>query len=88
MMLYFTFNLIKNTVSPLKQAIGVANTIAAGDLTHQFAISRTDEFGELSKALKQMNVNLRATVLDITRMPNQSRVTQEVLQAIWIVATH
>lgn len=79
LLLYFAFDLRKNTVSPLKQAIDVANTIAAGDLTHQFASNRTDEFGELLKALKQMSVNLRATVLDITKNAESVRqATQEI----------
>lgn len=64
---YFTFSMVKNTLSPLKQAIDIANTLAAGDLTHKFPVNRSDEFGELLKALTQMGVNLRATVLDVQK---------------------
>ncbi|MGZ0017949.1 methyl-accepting chemotaxis protein [Nitrosomonas sp. wSCUT-2] len=79
LMFYFAFDLIKNTVSPLKQAITVANTMAAGDLTHKFTIKRTDEFGELSRALLQMSVNLRATVLDVKQNAESVRqATQEI----------
>ncbi len=79
LMFYFAFDLIKNTVSPLKQAITVANTMAAGDLTHKFTIKRTDEFGELSRALLQMSVNLRATVLDVKQSAESVRqATQEI----------
>jgi len=64
---YFTYSMVKNTLSPLKQAIEIANTLAAGDLTHKFSVNRSDEFGELLKALTQMGVNLRATVLDVQK---------------------
>ena len=64
---YFTYSMIKNTLSPLKQAIEIANTLAAGDLTYKFSVNRSDEFGELLKALTQMGVNLRATVLDVQK---------------------
>lgn len=64
---YFAASMARNILSPLKQASQMANTLAAGDLTGKFAINRSDEFGELLKALAQMGVNLRATVLDVQR---------------------
>ena len=67
LMLYLAFSMVRNTLSPLKQAIDIANTLAAGDLTHKFSINRSDEFGQLLKALAQMGVNLRATVLDVQK---------------------
>ncbi|MDE2389810.1 MAG: HAMP domain-containing protein, partial [Betaproteobacteria bacterium] len=71
---YIGYDMIKNTLSPLKQAIDTANTLAGGDLTHKFSTNRNDEFGELLKALSQMGVNLRATVLDVQK--NASSVRQ------------
>lgn len=64
-MVYLAFSMARNTLAPLKQATDIANTLAAGDLTYKFSINRSDEFGELLKALTQMGVNLRATVLDV-----------------------
>jgi len=64
---YLAYGMAKNTLSPLKQAIDIANKLAGGDLTHKFSIDRGDEFGELLKALSQMGVNLRATVLDVQK---------------------
>ncbi|MBS0498678.1 MAG: PAS domain-containing protein [Gammaproteobacteria bacterium] len=64
---YLAYGMAKNTLSPLKQAIDIANKLAGGDLTHKFSINRSDEFGELLKALSQMGVNLRATVLDVQK---------------------
>ncbi len=60
-----TYNLFKSTASPLHEAINIANTLAAGDLKTKFNITRTDEFGELLKAMSQMSTNLRATVSDV-----------------------
>lgn len=65
LMTFMTYNMFKNTISPLREAIDIANTLAAGDLKTKFNITRTDEFGELLKALAQMGTNLRATVLDV-----------------------
>ncbi|MDH5552176.1 MAG: methyl-accepting chemotaxis protein, partial [Nitrosomonas sp.] len=50
---------------PLRDAINIANTLAAGDLKTKVTIDRTDEFGELLKALSQLGTNLRTTVLDV-----------------------
>lgn len=64
---YLAYGMIRNTLTPLQQAIDIANKLAGGDLTHKFSVSRGDEFGELLKALSQMGVNLRATVLDVQK---------------------
>ncbi|MBL8501154.1 MAG: PAS domain-containing protein [Nitrosomonas sp.] len=61
------YSMVKNTLTPLQQAIDIANKLAGGDLTHKFSVNRSDEFGELLKALSQMGVNLRATVLDVQK---------------------
>ncbi len=61
-----TVYLIKNTLSPLRQAINVANTLAAGNLGVHIPLSvRYDEFSELTNALRQTGINLRATVTDV-----------------------
>ncbi len=67
LMLYCTSNMSKHILSPLKQVIDIANTLATGDLTHQIEINRKDEFGQLLKSISQMSINLRATVHDIQR---------------------
>ncbi|SDX36624.1 methyl-accepting chemotaxis protein [Nitrosomonas oligotropha] len=64
---YLAYGMVKNTLTPLQQAIDIANKLAGGDLTHKFSVNRSDEFGELLKALSQMGVNLRATVLDVQK---------------------
>ncbi|MBL8496284.1 PAS domain S-box protein [Nitrosomonas sp. JL21] len=67
MMLYFTYSLMKNILSPLKQAVNQANTLSSGDLTCKIEVNRNDEFGLLFKSINQMSINLRTTVLDIQR---------------------
>lgn len=67
LILYLTVGMVRNTLSPLKQAIAIANTLASGDLTQKITANRTDEFGQLFKSINQMGINLRATVLDVQR---------------------
>jgi methyl-accepting chemotaxis protein len=43
---------------PLTQAIGIAKTVAAGDLRTEVVVQSKDEVGELLDALKHMNENL------------------------------
>lgn len=64
---YFAVSMVKNILLPLKHATYIANTLAAGDLTGKLVVDRSDEFGQLLKALTQMGVNLRATVLDVQK---------------------
>ena len=52
------FILIRAIVGPLNEAIGVANAVAAGDLTSRIEPTSTNETGKLLQALKQMNDNL------------------------------
>jgi methyl-accepting chemotaxis protein-1 (serine sensor receptor) len=54
--------LIRGITRPLSQAIGIAKTVAAGDLRCTVDVTRRDEIGELLAALKQMSGNLAAIV--------------------------
>ncbi|MES2258952.1 MAG: methyl-accepting chemotaxis protein [Pseudomonadota bacterium] len=49
----------------LNQALQGARAIAAGDLSGSFDTERTDEVGQLLRALQQMNSNLIATIRDV-----------------------
>ncbi|KVP17245.1 PAS domain-containing methyl-accepting chemotaxis protein [Burkholderia ubonensis] len=49
---------------PLHAVIHAANLLAGGDLTAVVEHTRTDELGELQKALGQLSVNLRSVVRD------------------------
>ena len=52
-------------IAPLRQSIRVANDIAAGNLSSKLDSNRSDEVGALMRALNQMNMNMRATVVDV-----------------------
>jgi methyl-accepting chemotaxis protein len=47
---------------PVREAVGIAQTVAAGDLSSQIETTRTDEMGDLIGALKTMNANLHDIV--------------------------
>ncbi|QBE66435.1 methyl-accepting chemotaxis protein [Pseudoduganella lutea] len=49
-------------VRPVRRALEVANTVAAGDLTSQIDVETTDEMGQLLLAMKAMNESLARTV--------------------------
>ena len=45
----------------LSRAVGLADAVAIGDLSHKIEISSNDEVGDLVKSLNAMTVNLNAT---------------------------
>lgn len=51
----------------LQRALSYINQLAAGDLTGKINGMGEGEFGELSRALNQLNVNLQAVVSDLRR---------------------
>ncbi len=52
-------------VAPLQLATRVARSIAGGDLSTKFTVDRSDDTGQLLRALQQMNANLVAVVGDV-----------------------
>jgi aerotaxis receptor len=66
-------------IAPLRQAVKFANITAAGDLTAQLSSARGDEIGDLLRALAQMNMNMRATVVDVREgVQLMDRATAEI----------
>jgi methyl-accepting chemotaxis protein len=53
-----SFWMTKGITKPLHEAVMLAKTVAAGDLSVKIAINSKDETGELLKALKEMNDGL------------------------------
>ncbi len=47
---------------PLVNAVQIAQTVAAGNLTSQIVVNTSDETGQLLQALKEMNDNLQSIV--------------------------
>ncbi len=56
------WRLTRSITAPIQQAVQVAQTVAAGDLTSHIEINSSDETGELLSALKTMNENLVSVV--------------------------
>ncbi|TFW06679.1 HAMP domain-containing protein, partial [Oxalobacteraceae bacterium OM1] len=54
--------LVRAISRPLEEAVRVARSVAAGDLTQQIAVRSTDETGQLLQALKDMTGSLVTTV--------------------------
>jgi methyl-accepting chemotaxis protein len=52
------FVLTRSITQPIAQAVRLAQTVAAGDLTSVVEVSRRDETGQLLEALKSMNESL------------------------------
>ena len=61
----FAWWLTHTITEPIHQAVKVAETVAAGDLTSRIEISRHDETGELLKALHDMNDSLVRIVSEV-----------------------
>jgi len=56
----------RSITKPLNSALGIANTVAEGDLTTQFdEQTARDEIGDLMKALRGMNDSLRRVVSQV-----------------------
>jgi methyl-accepting chemotaxis protein len=57
--------LIRSITRPIDYAVGIAQNVAAGDLTQTIVIESTDEMGKLLQALKDMNNGLVKAVSEV-----------------------
>jgi HAMP domain-containing protein len=74
-----TWALIKQIRQPLREAISVAETIAAGDLSAKIDTSRSDEFGAMMRAIAHMQDQLVHLVSDVRRGTNSmAHVSEEI----------
>jgi methyl-accepting chemotaxis protein len=55
----------RSVVLPIREAVGVARTVAAGDLTSHIEVRTRDETGELLQSMKEMNESLRLLVTQV-----------------------
>ena len=58
-------SLVRSVSVPLAESIALANAIAEGDLTRSSEVIRSDEFGDLMRALQHMNQSLGTLVGDV-----------------------
>jgi len=71
-------HLSRSIVTPLREALRLANRVAAGDLGTKGNSTRADEIGELIRAVTQMSMNMRATVLDVRQNVYQMQGATEL----------
>ena len=59
------FLLTRSIVRPLREAVSIAENVAAGDLRTVIRVTSSDETGQLMQALKNMNENLLRIVTEV-----------------------
>ncbi|MCU5771358.1 methyl-accepting chemotaxis protein [Erwiniaceae bacterium BAC15a-03b] len=59
------FFLTRSIVRPLREAVSIAENVAAGDLRTTIRVTSADETGQLMQALKNMNDNLLQIVTEV-----------------------
>ncbi|RJF92096.1 methyl-accepting chemotaxis protein [Noviherbaspirillum saxi] len=57
-----SWRVTRSITGPLNQAVSLASTVAAGDLTSNINDQHRDEIGQLFDALRKMNVSLNAII--------------------------
>ena len=55
----------RSITRPMREAVQIARTVAAGDLSSRIQVTRRDETGELLQALKEMNESLGKVVFHV-----------------------
>jgi len=61
----FALWVTKSITRPMIEAVNIARTVAAGDLTSDIEVSSKDETGQLLQALKDMNQSLKKIVGEV-----------------------
>ncbi|SEM52141.1 methyl-accepting chemotaxis protein [Pseudomonas sp. ok272] len=82
LMVIVAFLLTRSIVSPLTEAVEVANRISSGDLTQDIHVSGNDEPAHLLRALKIMQTNLHDTIERISNSSDQLASASEELHAV------
>lgn len=72
----------RSIVQPLRQAVGIAEQIAKGDLTVRIDIDGRDEPAQLLQSMSVMQADLRETIHLITDSSNQLASAAEELSAV------
>ncbi|MBU0808161.1 methyl-accepting chemotaxis protein [Pseudomonas sp. MIL19] len=74
--------LTRSIVSPLTEAVRVAETVASGNLTQPIDVLGSDEPARLLGALKSMQQSLRSTIQNISDSSTQLASASEELSAV------
>jgi aerotaxis receptor len=79
--LYFWYSLHAAVIKPVKEASQACMTMAGGDLTQELTTERTDDMGQLIRALRQLRINLHSIVGDVRSNFDQiSNATREIAE--------
>jgi len=87
MTLLLAWGLTRSIVRPIAQALGIAQVVAAGDLTADIVVEGRDEPARLLEALKVMQQSLRRTIMRIADSSNQLASASEELSTVTEDAT-
>ena len=74
--------LTRSIVTPLGQAVKVAETVASGDLTHDIVVDGDDEPAQLLGSLSSMQQSLKRTIQSIADSSTQLASAAEELNAV------
>lgn len=85
--LLLAWGLTRSIVKPIAQALGIAQVVAAGDLTAEIVVEGRDEPARLLEALKAMQQSLRRTIMHIADSSNQLASASEELSTVTEDAT-
>jgi len=77
----FAWLLSRSITRPLQQAVGIARTIAAGDLSQKVEVHGRDETGQLMLALQEMTASLVGIVNDVRRGTDNIAVSSREIAA-------
>ena len=80
--LVLAMTLTRSIVGPIQQALGVARTIASGNLTTPIVYQGKDEPAQLLAALATMQDNLRATIRGISDSSQQLASAAEEMSSV------
>ncbi|MBF0474642.1 MAG: methyl-accepting chemotaxis protein [Deltaproteobacteria bacterium] len=72
----------RGIINPIRQAVGLANAIAAGDLTKRLNLDRQDEIGEMSRSLDQSCDQLATLIKQIQDNAKALASQSEELSAV------
>lgn len=77
----FWLYLERNVVAPMQQALNAALCMAGGDMTATIETTLTNDAGQLLRALRQMNINLRSIIGDVRRnFDVMQKATHEIVE--------
>jgi methyl-accepting chemotaxis protein len=79
---WLAWTLTRSIVTPIRQALSVAETIAAGNLGQHFEIHGDDEPALLLRAMHRMQLSLRSTILGISESAEQLAAAAEQMSAV------